>query len=126
MPPEFFTLRDDYALYRPHGEFDLDQTVDLIDNAVLYCRQNKITGLLVDVTGVIGLPLPSLSDRFWLITKWAETAKEKVILCLIVSPEMIAPDKIGVTIAANRGLRSDVFTTETDAVTWLQAELTSN
>jgi hypothetical protein len=36
---------------------------------------------------------------------------------------MIDPAKFGVTVAANRGLVSNVFTTEAEAVAWLDGTL---
>jgi len=122
QPPKFFSLRDNYALFRPVAELTLDETVELIDNAVFYCRENEITGLLVDVTEVTGFPSPSVSERFWFISKWAETAGGKVAISMVARAEMITPDKIGITIATNRGLRSDVFTDEAEAIKWLQTE----
>ena len=122
QPPEFFSLRDNYALFRPVAELTLDETVELIDNAVFYCRENEITGLLVDVTEVTGFPSPSVSERFWFISKWAETAGGKVAISMVARAEMITPDKIGITIATNRGLRTDVFTDEADALKWLRTE----
>ncbi len=40
---------------------------------------------------------------------------------MVAPPEMITPDKIGITIAANRGLRSEIFTTEAEASEWLRS-----
>lgn len=122
QPPDFFSLRENYALFRPVAELTLDETVELIDNAVFYCRENEIAGLLVDITGVTGFPSPSVSERFWFISKWAETADGKVAISMVARAEMITPDKIDITMATNRGLRSDVFTDEAEAVKWLRTE----
>src|SRR5215204_607979 len=119
-PPQFFSVEDDYAFLRLVAELTLEETVELIDEAVRYCRDNEIPGLLVDITDVTGFPSPSTSDRFSFITKWADTADGSVALSMAVVDEMIDPDKVGVTIGANRGLRCDVFTSKTDARRWLR------
>lgn len=126
QPPKFFSLSENYAIYRPVAQLTKDEAIELIDQAVLYCRENEIRGLLVDITSATGLPLPSISDRFWFITRWAETAAGRVVIAMVAPPEMITPDKIGITVARNRGLRSDVFTNETDALKWLRSELSEN
>jgi hypothetical protein len=75
--------------------------------------------LLANVTGAVGFPSPSLTDRFWLITKWAESARGFVTLSLVVPADMIMPDKIGITFANNRGMNGNVFSNENDAIQWL-------
>jgi hypothetical protein len=40
---------------------------------------------------------------------------------MVARAEMIDPRKFGVTVAANRGLMSDIFTTEAEARAWLDA-----
>ena len=40
---------------------------------------------------------------------------------MVARAEMIDPNKFGVTVAANRGLVSNIFTTETEARAWLNA-----
>jgi len=124
-PPESFSVLENYALYQPQGKLSKDEAVESVDKAVLYCRENKIGGLIVDVTRATGLPMPSVSDVFWFITKWAETATGKVAIAMVAPAEMITPDKIGITIAANRGLRSEIFTDEADAHEWLRSEISA-
>jgi len=117
--PEFFSLQDKYGVCRPVGEMTLDRAVAAVDDALHYCSKNKIRGLLVNVSGTSGFPSPSLTDRFWYVTKWAETARGRVVLSMVAPPFMILPDKMGVTFAANRGLQSEVFLDEDEAAQWL-------
>src|SRR6188768_995708 len=117
--PEFFSLEDKYAACRPVGEMTLDRAVAAIDDAIRYCFTSKIRGLLVNVSGTTGFPSPSLTDRFWYVTKWAETARGRVVLSMVAPPFMVLPDKMGVTFASNRGLQSDVFFDENEAAEWL-------
>lgn len=119
QPPEFFSVKENYAVYQPVAELTKDEATESVDRAVLYCRENGIAGLIADITHVTGLPMPSVSDVFWFITKWAETAKGKVAIAMVAPAEMITPDRIGITVARNRGLLTEIFTDEKAAHTWL-------
>jgi hypothetical protein len=117
--PEFFSLRNNFAVCRPVGELSLEDAVRLIDDSLRFCKENKITRLLADVTGAAQIPPPSLADRFWLITRWAESARGLVLLAVVAPAEIIHPEKMGVLFATNRGLDADIFSDEEDAVRWL-------
>ena len=121
--PEFFSLQDNFAVCRPVGELSLEEAVRLIDDSLRYCKENGIARLLANVTKVTGFPSPSLTDRFWLITKWADSARGHVLLSMVAPADMILPDKMGVSFAANRGLESDVFADESEAIEWLRSSM---
>jgi hypothetical protein len=118
---EFFTLEGKYAAFRPEGECTFNQAVDMIDTALAYCKDHKIRGLLVDIRSLTGFPPPSTTQRFQFATQWAATAAGRVCLSVIARQEIIDPDRIGVTMAHNRGLLTQVFTNEADAVAWLHS-----
>lgn len=118
---EHIKLIESFACFRPVAEVSLEEAIDLVDEAIRYCRDNNINGLMVDARRLTGFPSPSVTDRFWFASKWAETSNGKVVLAMIQRPEMVMPDKIGVTFAMNRGLLVDVFLDEADAVRWLRA-----
>ena len=46
-----------------------------------------------------------------------------VAICLVARPEMVLPDKFGVVIAANRGLKGDVFTDRDKAIEWVKSNV---
>jgi hypothetical protein len=119
LNPEFFSLRKNYAVCRPVGELSLDDAVRLIDDSLRFCKQHEITRLLANVTGATPFPSPSLTDRFWLVTRWAESARGLVILSVVAPADIIHPDKMGVVFAENRGLYADIFSDENEAVKWL-------
>ena len=52
---------------------------------------------------------------------WAEEARGSLRLVMVARAEMIDPRKFGVTVAANRGLESNIFPTEAEARDWLDA-----
>ena len=42
-----------------------------------------------------------------------------VVVAMVVQPGFIDPQRFGVIAAANAGLKGDVFTSESEAVSWL-------
>ena len=118
---DYLQLTDTFACLRPVAEVSLEEAIELVDDAIRYCRDNDIDGLMADVRSLTGFPNPSVTDRFWFASRWAETANGKVVLAMVQRPDMMVPDKIGVTFAMNRGLLVDVFTDEADAIRWLRS-----
>jgi hypothetical protein len=105
--------------FRPRGECSLVEAVDLITHAIAYCRQRSVNKLLVNATGLVGLPIPSLVDRFLMVEMWAQEAKGMVAVVMVIPPEYVHPQKFGVKVAADFGLVADVHTSEADAFKWL-------
>jgi hypothetical protein len=109
--------------FRPCGECSLVDAVDLITSAIAYCRDQSIDKLLVDVTGLVGVAIPSLVDRFLMVEEWAREGKGVVVVAMVARAEYIHPKKFGVKVAADFGLVLDVYTSETDAFRWLSSGL---
>lgn len=55
----------------------------------------------------------------WARTRRGERDEEAPPLAMVARPEMIDPERFGVTFAANRGLVGGVFVSEAEAVAWL-------
>ncbi len=108
------------ATYRPRGTYSLVETVDLISAAIAACRHRRIGKLLIDVTGIEGVNVPTLIDRFLMVEDWAQAAQGVVVAVLIVDAQYIHPRKFGVKVASHLGLICDVYTSEEEAVQWLQ------
>lgn len=121
--PQGLTREAGYASYRPVAEVDLEQAVEMIDSVIGFCCRNGIPGLFVDIRQLTGFPAPSTTERFWFISKWAETAAGKLTLVMVSRPELMDPEKIGVTMARNRGFNAEVFTDESEALDWLLGQL---
>lgn len=119
--PNGFSFHDGLARFSLRAELTLDEAVERVNDAIRYCRQNKISGVLIDITQLTGFDSPSLVDRFWFVSKWAETAAGRVAMAMVTRPELIAPDKIGITIAENRGFHANVFTDVEEAGQWLRS-----
>lgn len=119
--PEFLSLEENIAVFAPTGEVRLETAVEMISNAIIFCRDNGFAGLLVDARELWGFPHPTVVDRYWFIRKWAEESERKVVLSMIQRPEMIDPEQIGITIASNAGLTLNVSDNEIEAREWLMS-----
>jgi hypothetical protein len=123
MRPEHFDVAGDQGYFRPAGTMSLGEVVKLVDDALAFARREGVRKLLVDTRAVYGFDSPCLADRYGFIGKWAFTINGAVRLALVARPEMIDPNKFGVTVAANRGATADVFASETEATAWLNPAL---
>jgi hypothetical protein len=117
--PEFFTIEDGVVFFRPVGETDLAGAVDMVDAAIQTCRRDGIAGFIANTYGLTGFECCNAVDRFYLISRWAATSGSRVVLCMVVPKEMIDREKFGVLIASNRGMESNVFADENEALGWL-------
>jgi len=117
--PDRLEIRDGTCTYRPRGRHSLVEAVDLVSRAIGFCRLRSVHRMLVDATGLVDLPIPSLVDRFLMVEDWAQESQGMVVVALVVSPEYVHPHKFGVKVAATFGLTADVYTSEPDAIDWL-------
>jgi len=97
--------------------------VDLISAAIAYCRGEGATLLLVDVTGLNGVPIPTLVDRFLMVEEWAQRAEGTLAVAMVAPGAFIHPEKFGVQVATHFGLVCDVYPSEEAALKWLSAQV---
>jgi hypothetical protein len=114
-----FVMEMGRGLYRRVGSVSLDEAVARVRAAIAVARSNQARELLVDTTALTGFPSPDTLQRFLAAVEWAEEARGGLRLAMVARAEMIDPGKFGVTVAANRGLVSNIFTTEVEARAWL-------
>ena len=118
--PEFFEQVDKRGYYRPSGEVSFAKAIDMVAAAIVYARENGMNELLANVCG-LKAPYGSVTifDRYALAVKWAESAGSRVRVVLVVRSEMIDPDKVALLMAQNRGVQGAAFTSEPEALAWL-------
>lgn len=112
------------GFYRPAATLSFDAAVESIAQGIRHARALGLTDMIANTCGLTGFAPPNTLGRYAMAVKWAETAgggPDSVRVALIARPELIDQDKIGVVIAQNRGMLGDVFTNETEAITWLDA-----
>ena len=77
------------------------------------------------LTNLEGFEPPGVALRYFLIHEWARAAGRSVCVALVTKPEMVDseranPRKIGTIIATEIEFTDDIFTTEEDALRWLE------
>lgn len=108
------------CVFRPHGPSTLVEAVDFIAECVAYARRRAWGRLMIVCTGLEGVPVPSLVDRFLAVEEWARESGGMVVVVLVVHEHIIHPEKFGVKVAADLGLTCDVFIDEASATAWLE------
>jgi hypothetical protein len=126
LPPKYFHSCAGYGLYAPSGVVSLDEAVKLVNTALVYARQQQIGRLLVDLTDLSGFPSPSVADRYWIVREWAGLATTRISMAIVLQPEMIDPERFGVKVAVNLGVRADAFISRSKALTWLLSDQPSS
>ncbi|OAI42678.1 hypothetical protein AYO41_00660 [Verrucomicrobia bacterium SCGC AG-212-E04] len=114
-------MQDGRGHYCPAGYVVFDEVVAHVRAAIAAARRNHLPDLLVDTTALTGFRSPGTFQRFLAAVAWSDEAKGGVRLAMVAKEEMIHPRKFGVTVAANRGLVSNIFSSEKVAHAWLDA-----
>ena len=120
-----FEIQKGYAVFRPTGQVSVAQAVHLVTDGIAFARTLDVRKLLVDTTNLTGFESPGVVLRYFLINECARAAGGSVCVALVTRPEMVDSEKvdlrkIGITAAAEIGLTADIFTTEEDALSWLE------
>ena len=115
-----FEIVGDHAEYRPIGELSLARAIQLISSGIAFAREREVKNLMVVTFGLTGFQPPHVIERYYFVNDWAKASGYSVHVAVVTYPEMIDPEKFGVTVATNIGFVSDVFTSEEEASTWLR------
>ena len=119
MWPERFDITLNHAYFRPVGTMSMEKAVGRINDAIAVARKIGVKKMLVETRGLCGFDPPTAAERFWFIRKWTDTSCGQIRLAVVARPEMIDPEKFGVIVARNRGMVSNVITSEAEATAWL-------
>ena len=117
--PEHFEAREGYCCYRLLGHGPLEEAAGHVIKAITYARDQRVSKLLIDTTKWTGHESPDTLERYTFAAMFAKSAASAVKIAMIVRPEMMDPEKFEVTVAVNRGLKGNVFDSESDALAWL-------
>jgi hypothetical protein len=121
MPTLNPQLRDGICRFYPAGECTLVEAVELVKAAIAHCREHRIGKMYIDGRGLTGVPIPTLVDRFLMAEEWAQEARGLVVAVLVTDPRYLHPQKFAVTVARDMGFKSDVFTSEAEALEWIES-----
>jgi hypothetical protein len=109
------------GFYRPIAQVSFEQAVDMVADAISFARELGLVDFVVNTTGLTGFAPPSVFARYAMATKWAQSSGAALRVAMVARAEIIDRQKIGVLMVQNRGGAADVFTTERDALQWLDA-----
>ena len=118
--PEHFEILKEHAVFRPTGKVSIEQAVELVTAAIAFARSLQIRQLLVDASNLTGFEPPDVAMRYFIVREWARAAAGGVRVAFVAIPEMIDARKFGTTVAANVGFTANAFTSEEDALIWLE------
>ena len=125
---QFFESRNGYGYYAPVGEVSLKEAGSFVSRGIQFALTSGIPRLLVDATGLTqDSPCPRLPIVIGLSGEWATVSENRVAAAVpFCSPHLIDWDRFGVQVATNLGMRTDVFTSQAEALEWLLSEQTSS
>jgi hypothetical protein len=120
---EHFEYVGSRGFYRPVVQVSFEQAVDLVADAMRTARALGLADLLVNCAGFSGFTPPSVFARYAMVAKWIEAGGSALRVALVVRPELLDPQKIGVLMLQNRGGTGDAFLSEIEALAWLDSRL---
>ena len=117
--PERFEIGEGHAIHRPEGNVSFHEAGEVLSQGIVYCRENGIRRLLLDTTKLSGFGPIGTAERFAIGETLARAAMAAVKVAMVVRPELLDPELFGITVARNRGLFSNAFPSESEALKWL-------
>ena len=117
--PKQLTLQAGYAHFAPQGKMSLREAIGLVTQAIVYCREHEVQRLLADVSGLTGFRPPFLYERYWAAHEWAHAAGGRLVIAMVAEEHMLDPQRFGVLVARNAGLRSFASSQAEEAREWL-------
>ena len=119
LSPDFEVVGD-LAVCRLSGRVSFEQASAMRCSAIHCARERGIQKLLLVTSDLALFRPPNLGDRYFRAEACAKSAAGQVCVAVVARPELIDPQKFGVTVARNYGMVTDVFTSEAEALTWLE------
>jgi len=121
--PVQFEMGKGYAVFRVAGHATAEAAASMFPNivaAIAAAREHKIQNLLVDISGMTELSVPNVATRYFAVREWADASRGMVRVALLAQAHMLDPEKFSAVVASNLGFRYDTFSSEAEAVAWLQ------
>jgi hypothetical protein len=121
-PPPFVERVGERAFYRPVLSADFHEALGLCMAAVRWAREQGCTDMLVNVRGISGMEAITPFMKYEVAVGWAQAAGA-LRVALVVPDHLMDPQKFALLMAHNRGVNGDAFTSEADALHWLNARV---
>lgn len=120
--PEFLERIGDRAFYRPIFRAGFHEALAACIAAVRWAREQGCTDMLINVRGIAGMETITTFMKYEVAVGWAQAAGAMRI-ALVVHDHIMNPEKLALLMAHNRGANGDAFTSESDALRWLNARV---
>jgi hypothetical protein len=114
-----FEMHGDIAILRLHGDAPFSAAMQSVTAAITSARRQGIGKLMIVTLELSTMKAPSIATRHVLAREWALAAGATMRAAIVAKAEMIDPQKLGVIVARNFGATANAFTTEQDAIAWL-------
>ena len=121
-PPEFAERVGQRAFYRPVLSASFQEALGLCMTAIRWARDCNCTDMLVNVHGILGIDNLTTFMRYEVAVAWSQAAGS-LRVALVVPENLMDPQKFAMLMAHNRGVNGDVFTSEAEALRWLDARV---
>ena len=95
----------------------------MINLALKLACEDELDEIVVNITDMTGFASPGPAYRRWVAGRWADTVEGKLAVAMVARHEHICPDKTGLLVAAEKGLKANIFVTEAEAIAWLNKGL---
>jgi hypothetical protein len=114
-----FEMHGEIAIFRVRGDVAFTAAMQSVTAAITSAQQQRIGKLMIVTLDLSTMKAPSIATRHFLAREWAIAAGATMRVAIVAKAEMIDPQKLGVIVARNFGATADAFTTEQDAIAWL-------
>ena len=116
---DYFTIEEKFVAFTPKGKYEFEELIEAIGDAISHCSKNNFKRLFVDLTEIVNLKSPTLGSRYKVIKEWASRSKGIVTIAMVVPEKILDPERFGIMVAINEGLKSNGFTSREEALEWL-------
>ena len=116
-----FEVAGSRGFYRPRAQVTLERGLGMMLMAAKHARKLGLADQVVNTLGFTGFEFPRVIARYTFFTQMVESSGAALRVVLVVRPDLIDFQKIGVLIFQNRGGSGDVFASEAEALAWLDA-----
>lgn len=98
--------------YRAHGTSTAGQMAYTISGVLGEARNRGLREVVLDIRNVRGFESPGPAFRRWAAQMWAGSAGSFMRVAMVARAEHICPEKTGLLVAAEHGLRAGIFESE--------------
>jgi len=109
------------AFFRPTGCASAGQLADLITFALSFACSQNMREIVINISSVTGFESPGPAFRRWAVRRWAQASERTLHIALVARHEHICPHMTGLVVAAQEGLKANIFESETEAIKWLDS-----